>query len=41
VVMRGSDHVAPLRDPERFSRIVREFAQSIFDRGTTTQGRTA
>lgn len=41
VVMQRSDHVAPLRDPEQFSCIVRKFAQSVFGCSTTTQGRTA
>ena len=42
VVMRGTDHVAPLREPEKFSEIVRAFARELFETGsTTTKGRTA
>lgn len=42
IVMPGTDHVAPLREPDEFARIVREFAHSLFDNsGTTAEGRTA
>ena len=42
IVMRGSDHVAPLRDPIRFCDYVRAFAREVFaPASTTSQGRTA
>ena len=42
VVMPGTDHVAPLRAPERFTALVRVFARDVFDRaGTIDTGRTA
>lgn len=42
IVMPGTDHVAPLREPDRFARLVREFAHTVFGKeGTTTRGRTA
>jgi pimeloyl-ACP methyl ester carboxylesterase len=37
VIMRNTDHVAPLRRPEQFSRIVRKFAREAF--GTHGLGR--
>ncbi len=42
VVMPRTDHVAPLREPQRFSAIVRDFARTIFgSTGTIAGGRTA
>lgn len=42
VVMRRTDHVAPLREPKRFCDIVRGFASELFETAsTTTQGRSA
>lgn len=42
VVMPRTDHVAPLRDPERFSALVRDFAHAVFDLpGTTVKGQMA
>lgn len=42
VVMRGMDHVAPLREPRMFAEIVRAFARELFATASTTnQGRTA
>lgn len=42
IVMPRADHVAPLREPDEFARIVREFARTLFaTAGTTAQGRTA
>lgn len=41
VVMTGTDHVAPLREPHEFSEIVRRFAREVFHGASTTaQGRT-
>ena len=40
VIMPHSDHVAPLRQPERFCAIVRQFAREVFH-GTTAGGQTA
>jgi pimeloyl-ACP methyl ester carboxylesterase len=36
VLMARSDHVAPLREPAKFSNIVREFAHSVFSSAGTT-----
>lgn len=41
IVMPHTDHVAPLREPERFSAVVREFARSVFGAGTMARGQTA
>lgn len=42
VVMPASDHVAPLREPLRFTGIVRGFARELFQSASTTgEGRTA
>lgn len=42
VVMRGTDHVAPLREPQQFSQLVRAFARELFATASTTvEGRTA
>lgn len=42
IVMRGTDHVAPLRKPEEFSELVRSFARTVFQPVSTTgEGRTA
>jgi pimeloyl-ACP methyl ester carboxylesterase len=42
VVMPRTDHVAPLRDPERFCAHVRKFARGLFSANCpTSEGRTA
>lgn len=43
VVMRGTDHVAPLRKPLEFSQLVRAFARDVFQPPVSTsgEGRTA
>jgi pimeloyl-ACP methyl ester carboxylesterase len=42
VIMPRTDHVAPLREPERFCAHVRAFARELFGVGcTTSEGRTA
>jgi pimeloyl-ACP methyl ester carboxylesterase len=42
VIMPRCDHVAPLREPQRFAAIVGDFARSVFgSAGTVAQGRTA
>jgi pimeloyl-ACP methyl ester carboxylesterase len=41
VVMRGTDHVAPLREPRAFSGFVRAFARELFAASTSREGRTA
>lgn len=42
VVIPGTDHVAPLREPLRFTEIVRAFARELFQTaGTSSRGQTA
>lgn len=41
VVLPRTDHVAPLREPQRFCNHVRQFAREIFGASTTSEGRTA
>lgn len=41
VVMRGTDHVAPLREPHAFCVLVRAFAHELFAASTSPEGRTA
>lgn len=41
VVMRGTDHVAPLREPHAFCGLVRAFARDIFALSTSREGQTA
>jgi hypothetical protein len=38
VHMKRCDHVAPLREPEAFSELVREFGRQVF--GAATPGTT-
>lgn len=38
IVMSGCDHVAPLRDPQRFCALVRAFARETFAAAGTTRG---
>lgn len=40
-VMRNTDHVAPLRRPETFVRLVRSFAHEVLNARTTGSGRTS
>lgn len=41
VVMRGTDHVAPLREPHAFCVLVRAFAREVFAASTSREGQTA